>query len=530
MPPATYSRGAERVRQANELAMAGTVGGALTKEGTIEGGDYGPRTPVGSLSTESAIDTLTRNVEKLNKFSPSTNPEAPIPTAQTTTASKSTETVAKPPKAYFTNLSGQEAEYDEKQLKDPATRKFLEDGGYAMTRTEGPSMVGGEVATLDSGIDSLIEKFSNYNVDTDPTFTADKNNIIQGYAALKQEARRAGEEMGRNLRTISLRQGISRYNPEGAVRAHEAVLGRITDKLADYVSEEASAISKARAAHQAGKFSEFNNQINILDKVRTNKAATLTELNKTITEAKKKIQESVTKATRDSAIAGLVSQGITDPKDILETLNFDDAGNQVGDFSLKEIDDALKALSPDSKLEKLSGATRDFFVLKGQGLLPSSVASLPEDEQLFAYLRQQKQASTLGSGGSKITREDTSALGLPISTIGMSENDILADLQTTTPPPWFMEKLQNELKMSLPPNSEEAQGAWEEFRTDAIEKAEGSAKKETENYKKAKQYFSETYEGLTDEELDALATSVETYVNSGEYNYDSAVEQTVDDL
>lgn len=49
--------------------------------------------------------------------------------------------------------------------------------------------------------------------------------------------------------------------------------------------------------------------------------------------------------SRQGAIAGLIRQGITDPLQILDQINYDEAGNLVGDVTLAEINDVIKGVT-----------------------------------------------------------------------------------------------------------------------------------------------------------------------------------------
>jgi len=50
-------------------------------------------------------------------------------------------------------------------------------------------------------------------------------------------------------------------------------------------------------------------------------------------------------ASRQAAVLGVISSGITSPQEIFQMINFDEQGNQVGDISLDEITDVLAAVA-----------------------------------------------------------------------------------------------------------------------------------------------------------------------------------------
>lgn len=511
------------------LLSGGLTGNDLTSAQKSLENAYLKKSPVASISTDSAISTLNRSQEKLNQISPTTAPGyvAPAPVK---------ETKGTLPKAYFVNDQGQEAEYNEAQLKDPATRDFIEKGGYVMNKTEGPSLIAGELDNTNKQIQNLVQEFNSWNVDNDPAFQSIAGDIRRKYDALEAKMTETNKSRAGALQTMGIRGGTTRYAGQIQLGIEGEELSQANQRMADLLSEEASAITEARSAYQTGKWGLYNAKISALDKIRENKTKELVAYNEKLDAATKKFNETVGQASRDGAIGGLIEQGITDPTQILNYLNYDDNGNQIGDFTASEIEKTLKSLVPDTKdwQDKLSGTTRDFYILKGQGLLPGSISSLPEDQQMFAYLKQEKVASSVGTGsGTKnpITLAEAKSLGLPISTVGMSQDEILDTLQTSIAPDWFIEKVQNELKMNLTP--EAASKAWDEYRNGVMDTAEGKKEEkepaDAESYKKSKQYFSATYDGLTDDQVDQIATAVETYVNGG-MSYADAVAQTIKDI
>ena len=57
------------------------------------------------------------------------------------------------------------------------------------------------------------------------------------------------------------------------------------------------------------------------------------------------------KSEREMAITDLVSQGVNDPLELYDYLNFDEEGNRIGDMSLSEINNVLKAGTESKKGE-----------------------------------------------------------------------------------------------------------------------------------------------------------------------------------
>lgn len=490
------------------------------------------KSPVASISTESAVSNLERSQENLNRNYPTTAPGYIAPTVKE-------KPQVKLPKAYFTNENGQEAEYDESQLKDPSTREFLERGGFVMTKTEGPTVLAGELAETNKKIQKLFDEFNSYNVDSDPGFQSIADSIRKKYGALQTQMAETNKGRAGAIQTTGVRGGASRYAGAIQMGIEGEELNQANQRMAELVSQEASVITEARSAYEKGKYGLYNEKIAALEKIRENKTKELVSYNETLSAAQKKFNETVGQASRDSAIADLLGQGITDPAELLDFLNYSKDGEQVGDFTAEEVQKTLKSLTAGGKdwQEKLSGTTRDFYILKDQGKLPGNIPNLPEEQQLSSYLQFIKTASTLGTKKkdnvftlSEIIAARKAGLPIPYSAVGKSEADILKDLSSDTPPPWFKEKAETELQQSLTPDS--LQEIWDQYKEEQSTEAKNEFKpnpKPATNFKKARQYFESSYDGLDDGQLDTLATQVETYANGG-MSYADAVEQTIKDI
>lgn len=132
--------------------------------------------------------------------------------------------------------------------------------------------------------------------------------------------------------------GSSRYAPvssQGIVSAKEA---QGIQALSALDAEEQSIIRDIKSAQTQNDYQLIEKKMGILENVRKEKATARAELDKTF-------QETEMQASRDNAISGLVAQGITDPVQMLDYLNFDESGKQVGDFTIKEVTTALKSLN-----------------------------------------------------------------------------------------------------------------------------------------------------------------------------------------
>lgn len=140
-----------------------------------------------------------------------------------------------------------------------------------------------------------------------------------------------------SVRNALGRAGALRYSPGSAFSAINSVTAAGTRALAALNAQEQQLISEARSAQATNDYKLLSEKLDLIDEVRKEKAAETSKLSA-------KIEEQKQQASRDNALAGLIGQGITDPVELLDMLNFDEDGTQVGDFTLKEVTDALSSL------------------------------------------------------------------------------------------------------------------------------------------------------------------------------------------
>lgn len=116
-------------------------------------------------------------------------------------------------------------------------------------------------------------------------------------------------------------------------------------------------------------------------------------MQKNLDEAKK-VNEAFRKASRDSAVASVVAQGFTDPVQVMEMLNFNATGQQVGDFTAEEVENALKILSPDASMSGLTADYRTYKTMLNNSELPKDTSYT----QFLAMITNAKRVKSSGGG------------------------------------------------------------------------------------------------------------------------------------
>jgi hypothetical protein len=159
----------------------------------------------------------------------------------------------------------------------------------------------------------------------------------------------------RAYQTLGIRSGTSQYASGVQMGIEGEELNQANQRIATLNREEADAISSARQAYQTGKWTEFSNKVNALQKIRDNKSEELKNYNEALAKnvkaiqdatdaANKKIYDEVTKPKNDiltelGKVGGVpkevidavtssktLSEAITSAGDYLQTMSGDYAG------------------------------------------------------------------------------------------------------------------------------------------------------------------------------------------------------------
>ena len=170
-------------------------------------------------------------------------------------------------------------------------------------------------------------------------------------------------------------------------------------QVADLTSKEMSAITQAQIAGDNQDYQLQDKINNEIETIRKEKQDVATKIKDNLIEAKKKLDEQISQAQKDSIISEIFSPsdgtpGTTNPVQILTKLR------AMGDktTTLKDINDTLGNIANIAGVDvsKLSADTQEFYQLKNQvGGLPISVLSKPTiAEQILEYEKLKTQAKT----------------------------------------------------------------------------------------------------------------------------------------
>jgi hypothetical protein len=85
--------------------------------------------------------------------------------------------------------------------------------------------------------------------------------------------------------------------------------------------------------------------------------------------------------SRMAAVQGLVEQGITNPEEIMNYLNYDEEGNEVGDFTMEEVQQYLEAAS-NQELPEFQSPYEEEEVVEGEEESPQEETTEEEEEEM----------------------------------------------------------------------------------------------------------------------------------------------------
>jgi hypothetical protein len=118
--------------------------------------------------------------------------------------------------------------------------------------------------------------------------------------------------------------------------------------LAQLDAEEIAAEQEVRTASETNNWKLVEKKLGLLKEKREGIAKKEEELRKATEDRNKELATQMERATRDSAIVGLMEQGVTDPVQILNTLNYSEDGKQIGDFTAEEVSETIKYLKENT--------------------------------------------------------------------------------------------------------------------------------------------------------------------------------------
>ena len=275
-----------------------------TNAGDVANLAYGKEdySPVSSLSTDDAISTTIRNKDYLDEKHPdlfSSRPEEKKDLPEITPKITEEKPEEKPKEeGTFTIEEAREIWGDDfTGLKMTEDGKFKPDAsaweraGITGIEEEPVSMAEQDLSVLDDQMQDLYDDFSNYNIDTDPDYQNQVQNIRGQFDAMKRNMNQVNKSRENAMTTLGYRIGAAQYAGSVMAGIVGEEIGQGNERIAEINRKESMAVSLARQAFQDSNWKQFNIEMTALKDIRSNKADELQRYNDKLVNLNKNLRE-----------------------------------------------------------------------------------------------------------------------------------------------------------------------------------------------------------------------------------------------
>jgi hypothetical protein len=199
-----------------------------------------------------------------------------------------------------------------------------------------------------------------------------------------------GERREQSFQTLGYRiggrfTGGVRGGVFGGVISEEERQGEARINTLD--AQKKAEIEAAKQAQKSGNWKVYVQAVNNTQKIFEKQVKAVTDYNKAVKTQNDKLQKQLIETSQQGSIIDLYKQGITDPLDIYDYLNFDDSGNQIGDVSFTDISSIL------GDIKKGSGG--DYTPTEQRKLEQAGLIDADRQKQLdYLYAKKPKAGSS----------------------------------------------------------------------------------------------------------------------------------------
>lgn len=270
-------------------------------------------------------------------------------------------------KTYYSDGSAVPAPTDAEY--DPKTGSWTSNG---TTYSAAPQYV--DNPDNDPDVAKTNELFDSLKSSLDSNTLTQVNAIQQQYDMLKNAQQDANNRANSARTTLNLRTGTTQFAPLDAAGTALAQTSYGLQQIAKLDADENSAIAQVKAAQQSGNFQLMQQALNTAQAARTAKQAAAQKVQDQLSAANDAVLKQQQQSAQDDAVAQLVSQGISDPSEVLKQLTT--AGYTA---TASDVADSLKALTPTaSKGDTYKFSASQTGKMLAAGLSPDDVQAVQD--------------------------------------------------------------------------------------------------------------------------------------------------------
>lgn len=261
-----------------------------------------PTKPVSTITTGGGESSLRKDLKKLDTY---TSAQYDIDLAKEREA-KATAKTEKPSAVSAAMVDDKKAEeegaYTAEQLVEMGitdVSKFAKTSsgkfkptaaGYAQMGLTGvedskASELDTATAQATTNYENKIKEVDSWNIDKDPVFAQQVQDIRNQYAQMIDEMKQVNEARKQAYEALGYKSGTTEFAGSTQMGTMGAELSQASKRISDLVAKENAAVSAARLAYQQGKYQEFSMQVDNLEKLRNIKADELNTYNQSLKDA-----------------------------------------------------------------------------------------------------------------------------------------------------------------------------------------------------------------------------------------------------
>lgn len=271
----------------------------------------------------------------------------------------------------------------------------------------------------------LINSMQSSN---DATSNAYVNSIQQNYAGLTTTLQNQQASTDAKTENALLLGGSSRYAPVSSGGILDLQTRSDLNALATLQDQENQKIAEVKQAQNTQDYNLMNEKMKELDTLTANKQKLAQTIATNMQKTNQTAQTAQVQNQQDNAIAELVKAGTTDPDEILAALTKQGFTTATAKSVATTLEGIQKSTGTKS-LTALSGNIGAFYTLQAAGQLPADISSLPAGQQLMAFLKADKAATTTAKATKASSSSSTSGKTYTDGSLTVTPADQAADTQ-----------------------------------------------------------------------------------------------------
>lgn len=258
----------------------------------------------------------------------------------------------------------------------PSDAVQTEDGTW---QSGGVKYALGPSTTVDPDQQAINDQITTMKAQFDDTSRAMIDGIKSQYDQLIKQQTDVNTRGQASLGQTLLMAGSSRYAPISSAGQVTAMMSYGLSQISDLQNKETAAITAAQQAQDSGDMKFMDEQLTQAQDARNAKQKAAQTLSDSLVKANQALQASKRLSSIATSVAGIMGQGVTDPKEILDSINNYQDGTSTGaNLTTDELAKMIKSLTPTTGDNGLKFTSSQLGKMYGSGLTQPQVQALSD--------------------------------------------------------------------------------------------------------------------------------------------------------